>query len=1016
MNAARFALDNAKVFLFLTLVLTALGIRAYLVTPQSIFPTMTFSRVEIVAEAGDLPPDRVRTAIAIPLETAVQQLPGVLSVRSTASQGSADLVVNFDPQTAPQIDAQLVSERLAQIRAAIPDVTRIVSVVVTPNSEPVLSYALVPSTLSTAVTRELAVRDVEPRLFGLSGLGRILISGGPSEEIHVELDAAKLATSGIGAVDVVRAISDANTVRGVGVQNRYAQQYAIVLDSSLSDVASIGRIGVPGRSGAAIPIAALGTVALGVATQTDGVSFGARPAVSINAYPANGADTVVLAQRFRDRLGAIERRIPTDIAVKQFWDQTSLIVASQASLRDAIFIGAAIAVVVIYLFLRDYRLTLVAAGVIPVAMAIAVFGLQLGGQTLNLMSVGGLAIAVGLIIDDAIVVVEGIERTMHEHPDLAPREAIETAVGGLIGAMTSSTLTAVVVFLPLGLLGGVTGFFFRALAFTMGVSLLVSLLLAVYVAPSIALRLFRTPAEPKSEDGIGRVLARYDHVLRFALEHRAIVFVTSGVILAITVVLLSRLPSEFLPQLDEGHFEVSYAMPTGTSLAATEAASRDMERIVMADPGVATVGRLTGIDSNGYSPTPQNRGLLRVALVDPGKRLGYVALSNALRDRLQAAIPAAAFDFHQILEDLIHDLSGTPAPIEIALRGSDQRTLVDLAEKLTDALGNVPGLVDVNSGVVYDSPSIALAPRTARLAALGIGTTDLGDALAASSSGTVATSIGNSTQQFPVRVSLGPRAPDLGAAPLALHNMSSSVADLTAANVHRQATDENDENGERVIRVTANVGNARFSDAIAGVQRVLAQHPAPPGYTQEIGGDYQTQKASFAEFERVIVIALLLVYAVVLATFRSFRVPLIIITAVPLALFGVAIALFATGTPINVSSIMGVLLLVGIVVKNGILLIDVANHARAGGANLEDALVAAGRTRLRPILMTTLAAIGGLVPLALGIGQGSELQRPLAIAVIGGLSTATLFTLVLIPVLYATFFGEGARAGAEVPA
>ena len=432
-----------------------------------------------------------------------------------------------------------------------------------------------------------------------------------------------------------------------------------------------------------------------------------------------------------------------------------------------------------------------------------------------------------------------------------------------------------------------------------------------------------------------------------------------------------------------------------------------MENVVAQDPAVEHVGRLTGIDSNGLSPTPPNAGLLRVRLRPPGARESYDIVSDRLRDRLASAVPSSLFDFHQILEDLINDLSGTPAPIDIAIAGSDQQTLIALAQRITSAIGTVHGVVDAASGVTYDSPSLRIAPRGSALAALGLSAADLGDAVTSLEQGTVATSLPGANALIPVRVLVGD-----GAATVDRNTMlyakgaTTALGDVASLSTRRLSSDITTQNGRLQMHVTANFEGVSLSAATAGIRAALRNVAMPPGYVATIGGQAQSQAASFGEFVSVIAIAVALVFAVMLATFRSFRLPLVILTAIPLALIGVALALFLTGTHVNVSSFMGLLLLVGIVVKNGILLIDVANRARAGGASVEESLVIAGRTRLRPIVMTTLAAIGGLFPLALGIGQGAEMEKPLAIAVIGGLSTATIFTLIVIPVLYATFAGR----------
>ena len=971
---------------------------------------MSFSRIDVVADVGDLPPSQVRVGVTRPLEGAFQSLPSVTDVVATSSQGTAELFVNFTPSTDPQADLQLVNQAISQVRSSIPAAKNIVAVVVNPNSEPVLSYALTSKDLSQAVLRETALTQIIPKLYGTPGLGNLSVAGGPTTEYHVNLDPAKLAAQGVSAADVNKTLADANNVAAVGISQHFYQRYAVVIDSSLHDRASLERVTIPTKNGASVPLSSLGTVSLGVSPVNAQTSIDAKHSVVINAFGLQGADIVKMGAAFDKRVAGLVPSLPSDIKLTKYWDQTTLIVESQRALRDAIVLGALLAIVVIYVFLRSFRLTLVAAAVIPLAMSIAIFALQQAGQTLNLMSVGGLAVAVGLIIDDAIVVIENIARNRRERPDLSNDAAIELSMAQLARAMIASTTTTVVVFVPLALLTGVTGFFFRALAFTLSTSLVVSLGLALFIAPVIARALLRDRNEEEPHgDFIGKVLDRYDPLLRWALGHRLIVGLASLGVLVVTIVLLARLPSDFLPKMDEGQFEIRYTLPVGTTLQASDAAATEMERVIASDPAVAIVGRLTGIDSNGFSPTQSNQGLLRVRLIASG-RASYDDVSARLRDRLSATVPASLFDFHQILEDLINDLSGAPSPIEISVKGSDQTTLIELATNVANAIGKINGVVDVSNGVVYDSPSLRIAPRGAALSALGLTSGDVGDAVAALGQGTIATSLPGSNALIPVRVQVtSANAAGAGlldtSTSLYAKGTTTAVGDVASITPVRLSSDITTKNGQMLVRVTAGITGANLSDVTAGLGKALRGIAFPPGYSAEIGGQAQTQKQSFSEFFSVIAIAVALVFAVMLATFRSFRLPLVILTAIPLALIGVALGLFLTGTPFNVSSFMGLLLLVGVVVKNGILLIDVANRTRAEGSTVEEALVAAGKTRLRPIVMTTLAAIGGLIPLAVGIGQGAEMEKPLAIAVIGGLSTATIFTLIVIPVLYAAFSG-----------
>jgi multidrug efflux pump subunit AcrB len=988
MNPARFSLRHARAVGFLALALTCAGASAYLQTPASIFPEMHFSRVDVVVEAGNIPPERVRVEVTLPLERAFLGLPSIQRILATSSQGSSELVVAFDPKSDTTADLQYVNAAVTQARSELPPDVAVQANIVNPQTEPVLSYALTSNVLSQTLVREYVTRSVLPALYGVPGLARVLVVGGGQREYHVDLDPAALAAAGLSAADVGDAIAAANRVTAVGVEQGPSQRRALLIDAGLSDAKQLSGIVVPAAQGRGFTVGSLGGVRLGVAPQTAQMAFDAVHAVAINIYALPHADTVRMARAVEERFATLAQAMPAGVVAHRYWDASDLIVSSQRSLRDAIVVGALLALGVILFFLRNARMTLVAALIIPAAMAIAILAISLFGETLNIMSVGGLAIAVGLIIDDAIVVVEGIARTMSDAPNLPLAEAIVGTMQRLVKPMVASTLATVVIFIPLSLLSGVSGAFFRALAITLSCALLVSLALALFVTPLVARRVLERRS-PHPERPMGeRALANYERVLGWALARRSTIYTICLGVLAATVVLLMLLPNDFLPRLDEGQFEIAYRMPVGTTLAASDAAALALERVVIADPAVTAEGRFTGIDTNGFSPTPVRAGIMRVRLKPLGQRASFEEVADRLRGRLGAVVPAALLDVHQILEDLIDDVSGAPAPVEVVISGTDQTVLVRAAGRVAEEVARVPGLSDVLSGVLQDDPTTKIVPNLASLARSATSIDSLATGIAGARQGTIATELASSAMTVPVRV-----ATTGGTLPL---------SEIAQTQIDRSSTDITEINGERAAIVTANLTGHNLSATIAGVRAAIARAGLPPGYGTQIEGDYQAQQESFREFAVVIAIAIGLVFFTMLATFGSLRQPLVILAAVPLAPIGVAIALTITHTAFNVASFMGLLLLVGLVVKNGILLIDAANRRRAQGDAMSEALVGAGHERLRPILMTTLATIGGLLPLAFGIGAGAAMEQPLAIAVVGGLSTATFFTLVLIPVLYAT--------------
>jgi multidrug efflux pump subunit AcrB len=979
-------------------VLTALGIWAYLRTPAAIFPAMHFSRIDVVADAGSLPPEQTRAALTLPLERAMLGVASVQRVEAATSQGSADVAVTFDSSSPEEADLQRVNAAIEQVRSALPVGTGVSSTIVTPQTEPVLSYALYSSTLSQTLLREYATASLLPSFYGIEGLAHVSLAGGSQPEYVVQLNPAALAAAKLSAQDVSQAVEQANTVQSAGISAGANQERNVLIDAGLNAPARIAGIPAINRDGAAFTVGTLGTVRLGTAPRTQEASFDGHHAVVINFYGAPGADTVRMARTVDARFAAIRARLSSDVRIDKYWDSTDLVVASQASLRDAILAGAALALGVILVFLRNLRMTLVAAAIIPAAMAITVATIAALGETLNIMSVGGLAIAVGLIIDDAIVVIEGIAHRLLDDAT-GVETAIASAMRRLAGPMIASTLATVAAFIPLALVGGIAGAFFRTLALTLSCALIVSLLLALFVTPNLFAAILA--GSTKRDRRAAAEYSWYPPILSAALARRPLVYAAASVTLACTIAAFFLLQTDFLPRLDEGQFEIGYRMPVGTNLAATDAAATRMEQAVLRDPAVRDEGRLTGVDTNGYSPTPVSGGTIRVRLQPLGQRAPFETVADDIRSRLGVAVPAADLDVHQIIEDMIDDISGAPAPIQVVVSGPDQRRLADAAIQLANRMQPLHGIGDVFAGITHEDPVLRIQPRLTGLARAQGDVASLAGAVSAVTNGTVATEIAGPVTATPVRVTVS-----RDASPLSLVNFSSGATSFDAVartSIDRTAMDVLDIDGTRSLVVTANLTAGSLSQAIEGVRSAIAATHFPPGYRATIEGAYRSQQTSFRDFALAIAVAAMLAFFVMLAFFQSVRQPLAVLSAVPLAPIGVAMALLLTHTSFNVASFMGLLLLVGLVVKNGILLVDAANRYR------EDhepsyALFLAARERLRPILMTTLAAIGGLLPLAFGLGAGAGMERPLAIAVVGGLSTATLFTLVLIPVVYASLY------------
>jgi multidrug efflux pump subunit AcrB len=947
----------------------ALGCWSFATAPRSVFPAISLARVEVFADAADLSPEQIRTSVADPLEAAFASIPGVRTTRAYCDQGKLEVELDFDPHGDVREDLRDVQARIAEVRDRLP-IDRVTSLIEGPNMEPVVSYALRTPGASQSELRKLVEAALLPVFTGTPGLGRITVYGGPRIAFDVDLDPAKLRAIGSSASDVASAIAAAGRPQAAGTIVRGRERFLVIPPEAPHDFGSLATLAIPNhRNPGGVALSSLGSVRVRDESTNEQASFDAAHAIIVNAYPEISADAVSLKREVDRRLPALLRTLPPDTEVSIAWDQTRLIQASQDGLRDEMLAGALIALAIIYLFLRNRTLTLVAAIILPLAIVLTALALTYAGLSLNLMTLGGLAIAIGLVIDEAIVVVEAIAR---ESGGAARRIA---------RPLVTATAANLVVFLPLGFLSGIPGFFFRALSITLALALLISISLSLFVAPLLA-KAFGSGAG-RSRPGRLAIEKTYVGVLKWSVHRPRLVYVAAAAIFALTVLMLARLPTDFLPSVDEGQFEIKYALPAGMSLDASDELATKIEDAVLADPAVAHEARLSGVDTNGYLATPPDAGTIRVTLKAGAPAFDIVA------DRLRIAIANVdedvSVEVHQLLEDQINDLSGAPEPIQLIVRGPKQRVVTDIATRIADHISDLRGIVDAFDGVIYEARSIAARPRAGDAAPLGTFASDL----RARTGGIVATELSVAGAGVPVVVRLADHTP-LGRA---VH--------LGPPELVTQVDEEND---ARIVRVTAGIESADLSTVIARIRHQISYdvRHLPRGYSIEVGGAIEAQGAAFREFAWVLGVAVTLVFAVLVLAFNSFRLPLVILAAIPLSPTGVACALYLTHTPINVSSFMGMLLLVGIVVRNGILLIDGANRRRLEGLEAMDALERSALERLRPILMTTFAALGALLPLAIGIGAGSEMARPLAVAVAGGLITATAFTLVLIPVLYAS--------------
>ena len=973
------------------------GIVAGAALPSSIYPRLEFPRVVIIGHSGTLSAQTMMLSVTRPLEQEVMEVPGIRRVRSTTFRGATEISAQFDPATDMIVALQQVQGKVDDARQELPEGTDLVVERLTPAAFPMYILNLTGS-LSAADLYDYAFYVMRPRLARVAGAGQVAVASSDTREIEVVVDPARLLTAGLTVHDVAERLRAVNTLAPVGRYTTGGVQ-PLVLGSGLwPSVDAIGQTPVSIRPESVLRLRDVAEVTPGSPDRTGLITGNGRDAASISVSQQVGANILDIETGIEQAVSELAHTLPAGLQITKVYDLAEFVRSAIASVRDAILLGGFLAVVILLLFLRDWRLTLVASVTLPLAVLMTLVVMRLFGESINLMSMGGLAVAIGLVIDDAVVVVEGIHRRVLEG-STAP---VADTIHDLTAPIVSSTLTTVVVFAPLGLLSGVVGQFFRSLSLTLSAAVLASLVLALTLIPLLSKWGIRKSAQATRD---GRLDQGYVRTLRPMLTRPILSLAIAVALAAAGAALYFQVGTGFLPRADEGGFVLDYQTPAGTALEETDRLVRKVEQVLLKTPEVAAIQRRTGSEL-GLFATQANSGDVLVRLKARGQRSrSSEEVISDLRDELHEAAPGLDIEFVQLLQDMLGDLEGNPTPIEVKVFGDDANVLAEIGEQMEDILGKVEGVVDI-VGVQNGNPEMAWQVDPVAAGRLGLTVADVSQQLSSAWLGEVATEYFALDRTIPVRV----RYPDairldggrLGqtmirgtegrTAPI------SAVATLVPATGRTLLTREN---LRQMVLVSAYLENRDLGGTVAEITTKLQSLKLPVGYTWEVGGQYLSQRHAFQELLEVLGIASALVFVVLVTHFRSFRPAVLILAAAPLSLAGALLALAATGTELNVSSAMGLVLLIGLVVKNGIVLLDYAERERERGIAPAEAVYDAARVRLRPILMTTLCTLFGLVPLGLGIGAGAELQRPLALAVIGGLALSTAITLYLIPAMYA---------------
>lgn len=1018
MKFVEIAFRHRRALFVLLGLLVAAGVHAALTSSRSIYPDVSFARIAVIAERGEQPVRGMLVSVTRPLEQAVAATPGLTRVRSKTLRGASELSLDFEHSADMPAALSLVRARAAE--AGLPKDTHLTIEQQTPAVFPVISFNVVPghgdagNPVARARLAEWAEVDLKPRLARLTDTFFVSVQSGDRREYVFQADPVRLAQAGVTIEGVRDALERANVIEAVGRSPAEGLEYQLLVDGRTLDARHVLELAVPREAGGPARFADLGTLVETVADPIMVVTGGGEPSVVVSVFLRDGGEVTRLSRDVGSVIEETRAHVPGGGGIALVYDQATLVNDAVDGVRDAIVIGAVLAVVVLAVFIGSWRITLVAGLAIPLSVLLTLALFPLLGESLNLMSLGGLAVAIGLVIDDAIVVCENVARRLATARE-ATFDAVAQGTREVVGAIVGSSLTTVMVFAPLGLLEGVTGQFFRSLAIALGVSVLASMVVSLLYSPLMLLLPGLSPKGGiRTRRWMERMQSGYARLLSRLLRSPGLVGLALLAAVLVGAAGLTHLPTGFLPEMDEGGFVLDYALPVGSSLQETDAVCRRIERIVRATPEVAALSRRTGAEL-GFFATEQFTGDMLVGLKPRRDRQRSVfQVVEELRNRLAHEVPQSEVEFVQVMQDTINDLAGNPEPIEVKLFGEDYANLQHHADGVEKSIERVRGVVDVKNHVSFGSPETTWHVEPAAAARLGLSTEGVATQVSAQLLGVVATQIQESDRLVDVRV----RYPDpwrsfpgrsVEELPLFVGPLpglaSPSVAPLASVASFSRALSENElerENQTPMVRVTASVAGRDLGSAERAVERAVRTSARDPSVRVEFGGQAKSQETAFTNLVTVFALAFGLVFLLLVVQFRSLSLPLVILLALPFGQLGALHALRLAGVALNISSGMGLILLVGLVVKNGIIMIEKAQHLRRDGRDETEAVIEAARVRLRPILMTTLAAIAGLVPLLFG-GAGSELQRPLAVAVIGGLAVSTLFTLVAVPVGCALF-------------
>ena len=975
----------------------------YSILQTSLFPEITFPKIKVIADAGQLPVDQMMMTVTRPLELAIKKVPDLKVIRSSTSRGSCEISAFMDWKTDINLSQQRIEAKISEIRSSLPAELEIAVERMNPSILPVIGYTLEGKGRSPIELKYLANYTIKPFLSQVEGVSEIRIIGGKEKEYWVELNISKISALGLTPEIIKNTLNETGFVRSNGYLNDYRMLYLTITDALGRNKTELENLVVSNTGKRVILMKDIAMVEIREAKEYIKINANGKENLLIAVIKQPNTNLIELTDQMRKKLTDLQRTLPPDIVIKPYYVQADFVNGSIRSVTDSLWIGLILAIIVAILFLRSLKASATILFTIPVTICLTLIVLYSMGQTLNIMTLGAIAAAIGLIIDDAIVVVEQIQRTHEEHPYEKSSTLVQKAIRFLFPAMVGSSLSTIVIFLPFMLMTGVAGAYFKVMTNAMIVTLVCSFFVTWMALPVIYLLL-----TPKSSNPVSKKSKEVSHQVKSQkwvsfFIHRPVISLTFMLLLVLSIFFVfPRLETGFLPEMDEGSIVLDYRSPPGTSLEETDRILRNVEKILVTVPEVETYSRRTGTEM-GFFITEPNKGDYLIQLKKDRSRTTEEVIDN-IRTQVEFSQPALKIDFGQVIGDMLGDLMESVKPIEVKIFGNDRRKLEEMSRKVASIVAKIDGVEDVSDGIIAAGPYVNVLPDNAKLSQFGITSANLQYQLQTALEGNIVGSIQDREQFTKIRLLYpGNRTLDVNG----IKNLQISMPNGKLKPIEQLATvkliagdvEINRENLQNMGVVTARLSGKDLGSAINEIRNeVSAQITLPQGYSIVYGGAFAEQQKSFSELLIILITASLLVFCIILALFKEFRIAFTILLIAVLGISGSYLALYLTGTPLNVGSYTGLIMIVGIIGENAIFTFLQYKEARLK-LNVDDSIVYAISTRLRPKLMTALGAIIALMPIALGIGAGAQMHQPLAIAIIGGFLVAMPMLLIVLPTM-----------------